>query len=247
MKKEFEKLYHNLEKEHFWFKARRSYILQIASKLPKDISILDIGCSSGVLLNELKNSGFHEKNLYGVDISQSAIKNCIESGVKNAFVMDGQEVVLNKKIDVIIASDCLEHIREDAKALENWYGLLKDNGLLVVFVPAFKMLWSEHDEVNMHFRRYTRRELREKLLKAGFSVARASYWNFFLFLPVLLVRMSSRIFNKKRKRENTGDLQSVGRANGMLYTMLLAENVILNYLNFPFGVSVFCLGKKQKR
>lgn len=246
MKKEFEKLYHDLEKEHFWFKARRKYILHIVNRLPKDVSILDIGCSSGVLLNELKESGFHEKNLYGVDISQSAITKCIKSGIKNAFVMDGQEIVLNKKMDVIIASDCLEHIKGDAKALKNWHGLLKDNGLLVVFVPAFKMLWSEHDEVNMHFRRYTRRELKDKLLKAGFLVTKASYWNFFLFPPVFLMRILSRTFKNKKKKD-TGDLQSIGVANGFLYKLLFTENAILNYLNLPFGVSVFCLGKKQKQ
>jgi SAM-dependent methyltransferase len=245
MKKEFEKIYHDLEKEHFWFKARRSYILQIVKKLSKNKSILDIGCSTGVLLNDLKNIGFCEKNLYGIDISQKAITSCKNSGIRNAFVMDGQEITLNKKMDVIIASDCLEHIKEDTKALENWYSLLKDGGLLIVFVPAYKTLWSEHDEVNMHFRRYTRRELRDKLLKTGFLVIKASYWNFFLFFPVLLMRMLSRIFNKKGKRKNTGDLQGVGMFNGVLYKLLIIENVVLNYINLPLGVSVFCLGKKK--
>lgn len=245
MEKEFEKLYHNLEKDHFWFKARRKFILQIMNNLSRDKSVLDVGCSSGILLHELKDSGYPAENLYGVDISQEAITRCRDSGLKNTFLMDGQKIALDKKMDVIIASDCLEHIEGDIEALENWHSLLKDEGLLIVFVPAFKALWSDHDEVNMHFRRYTRKELKEKMRKAGFSVTKASYWNFFLFLPLFSMRALGKILKKKGKHGNTGDLQRIGKMNGILYRLMFSENLILKYINLPVGISVFCLGKKQ--
>jgi predicted SAM-dependent methyltransferase len=73
--------------------------------------------------------------------------------------MDAQNITLDEKFDVIIASDCLEHLKEDEKALKNWYELLNKNGVAFIFVPAFMSLWSYHDEYNMHYRRYTNSEL----------------------------------------------------------------------------------------
>src|SRR5690606_25684581 len=101
------------------------------------INILDIGCSSGILLRELKAQGFHVNKLYGIDISEEAIKNCRAGGIPNAFVMDAQAIDLQDKFDVIIASDCLEHLADDRKAINNWNWLLKPGGQLWVFVPAF--------------------------------------------------------------------------------------------------------------
>ena len=66
-------------------------ILQILKSSPRDSKILDIGCSSGVLLNDLIEIGFKKENLYGIDISEKAIYNCKQNGIKNSFVMDAQE------------------------------------------------------------------------------------------------------------------------------------------------------------
>lgn len=240
MEKEFEKKYHQTEKKHFWFKARRKYILQLLKNQPKHAKILDIGCSSGLLLKELIDSGFDSNNLFGIDISSQAIKNCKENGITNAFVMDAQSTELNTTFDVIIASDCLEHIKNDEKALENWHHNLKPNGLLLVFVPAYKILWSTHDDVNMHFRRYTKNELKRKLEKNCFKINKSSYWNFFLFFPVLLIRL----FFKLNPAKN-GDLNQIPRFNSFFYHLVNFENKLLNYFNFPFGVSAFCIAKKK--
>ena len=127
---------------------------------PKESLILDIGCSSGIFLKDLERLGFKIENLFGIDISEKAIANCKSNGIQNAFVMDAQNITLLEKFDIIIASDCLEHLQDDIKAINNWKSLLKNGGLMYVFVPAFQSLWSYHDEVNKHFRRYTKIELR---------------------------------------------------------------------------------------
>ena len=75
MDKDFEKTYHDVETNHWWFKSRRAYLLDLINKLPRNSKVLDIGCSSGVFLKELKEMGFDEKNLFGIDISEVAIKN----------------------------------------------------------------------------------------------------------------------------------------------------------------------------
>jgi SAM-dependent methyltransferase len=241
----FEKKYHDLETNHWWFKSRRKYLIDLLKNTPKNSKILDIGCSSGILLKDLEDNGFAPENLFGIDISEKAIANCKRNQLANTFVMDAQNITLNETFDVIIASDCLEHLQEDEKALKNWKSLLKLNGTMYVFVPAFSFLWSYHDTINHHFRRYTKRELKTKLQQQDFIITRASYWNFMLFFSILIIRKVTNLF--KQNKPNKGDLK-IERTivNSLLLNLLLIENKLLKHLNFPFGISVFCIVTKKK-
>ncbi len=241
MQKGFEKTYHQFEKNHFWFKSRRNFITNWLSSADKTSQILDIGCSSGILLSELIKTGFKADNLYGIDISEKAIKLCKNRGINNVYVMDAQDIKLDKKFDFIIASDCLEHLKNDKEALQNWFTLLKKNGKLIVFVPAFNFLWSTHDEVNMHYRRYTKTELEQKLTNSAFNIEKSSYWNFFLFLPIVFVRLIEKI--KPNKNANNKQLKIVPINNSLL-KLLNFENWLLKFIKFPFGVSTYCIVTK---
>jgi len=243
MEKGFEKKYHDVETNHWWFKSRRLYLIDLLKNAPKDAKVLDIGCSSGVFLKDLEALGFKNENLFGIDISDTAIENCKRNGIPNSFVMDAQNITLNESFDIIIASDCLEHLKDDKKALKNWNSLLKIGGTMYVFVPAFMSLWSYHDTVNMHFRRYTNPELKSKMLVEGLSIQKAGYWNFFLFLPVYFFRRVSSVLNKNKKGES--DL-SIGNRfiNSTLLQLIILENKLLKVIRFPFGVSTFCIAKR---
>lgn len=242
----FEKKYHDVETNHWWFKSRRSYLKDLIKNAPKNSKILDIGCSSGVFLKDLETLGFNPNNLFGIDISAVAISNSKQIGLKNTFVMDAQEIILNEKFDLIIASDCLEHLQDDEKALKNWNSLLNNNGMMYVFVPAFKSLWSYHDVINQHFRRYTKLELKTKLENQGLQIQKASYWNFFLFIPIYLFRQISSTL--KNKNKDTSDIaMSTNFINKLLTNLIEFENKLLRKINFPFGVSTFCIAKKSDR
>jgi SAM-dependent methyltransferase len=243
MEENFEKKYHEVETNHWWFKSRRKYLIDLLKNIPKDSKILDIGCSSGVLLKDLENLGFDPDNLFGIDISEKAILNSKKNGLKNTFVMDAQNILLQEKFDAIIASDCLEHLENDEKALNNWKKLLNKNGKMYVFVPAYMSLWSYHDEVNMHFRRYTKNELSTKIQNENLEIIKSSYWNFFLFVPVFIFRKIASLFNKNKSGES--DIQ-IGNPiiNKLLLQLIIFENKLLKRVNFPFGVSTFCIAKK---
>ncbi|MGC4040937.1 MAG: class I SAM-dependent methyltransferase [Flavobacterium sp.] len=245
MEKDFEKKYHDVETDHWWFKSRRKYLLDLLKDAPKDSKVLDIGCSSGVFLKELEALGFKIENLYGIDISDIAIENCKANGIQSSFVMDAQNITIDEHFDIIIASDCLEHLEDDKKALKNWNSLLKIGGKMYVFVPAFMSLWSYHDTINMHYRRYLKGELKSKLEGEHLTIEKASYWNFFLFLPVYAFRRISSFFNKEKKGE--GDI-SIGNTfvNSALLQLIIIENKLLKVFNFPFGVSTFCIAKRIK-
>lgn len=243
MEKDFEKKYHDVETDHWWFKSRRKYLLDLVKNAPKNSKILDIGCSSGIFLKDLEALGFKIENLYGIDISDSAIENCKANGIQNSFVMDAQNITLTESFDIIIASDCLEHLEDDKKALKNWKSLLKIGGTMYVFVPAYMSLWSYHDTINMHYRRYTNKELKSKLIAENLAIEKASYWNFVLFIPVYGFRKITSIINKDKKGE--GDI-SIGNSflNSCLLQLIILENKLLKAVNFPFGVSTFCIAKR---
>lgn len=243
MEKDFEKKYHDVETDHWWFKSRRKYLLDLLKDADKESKILDIGCSSGIFLKDLEKLGFKPENLFGIDISEKAIDNCKANGIQNCFVMDAQNITLTETFDIIIASDCLEHLEDDKKALKNWKSLLKIGGKMYVFVPAFMSLWSYHDEVNMHHRRYTNSELKSKITAENLEIQNTGYWNFFLFLPVYVFRKLTAVFQKDKRGES--DI-SIGNSfvNSALLQLIIFENKLLKMMNFPFGVSTFCIAKR---
>lgn len=245
MEIDYEKKYHEVEKKNWWFVSRRRYLLDLLKDESKESKILDIGCSSGIFLKDLEQLGFKNENLFGIDISEKAIQNCKNNGIQNAFVMDGQDIKLTERFDIIVASDCLEHLENDIKAIQNWNNLLKTGGKMYVFVPAFQSLWSYHDEVNRHFRRYTKKELETKLSSPEFTILKSSYWNFTLFLPVYIFRKLSSFLPKSKKEK--GQIVENEWANQFLLFLILVENKLLNFINFPFGVSTFCIVKKENK
>ena len=242
MEIEYEKKYHEVETENWWFISRRSYLLNLIKDAPKSSKILDIGCSSGIFLKDLVHLGFKNENLFGVDISENAINNCRKNGIQNAFIMDAQNITLPEKFDIIVASDCLEHLQEDRKAIKNWKELLKTGGKMYVFVPAFQSLWSVHDEVNRHYRRYTSKELKDKLTDEKLEILKSSYWNFTLFVPVYLFRKMSVFFSKKKSQK--GQIVENKLVNSILLQLIAMENKLLKYINFPVGISTFCIVKR---
>ena len=141
--------------------------------------------------------------------------------------------------DFIIASDILEHIKEDSKAIQEYKRILNKGGKLIVFVPAFQFLWSEHDEICHHFRRYKRQELKD-LISKNFEIKRISFWNFTLFPIISLVKIIYSLINKK-----SDQLYKTNKfSNTILYYLLKIENQILKKINFPFGISLFCIAEK---
>lgn len=238
----FEKKYHELEDHHPWFVARREMLLDLFRAISKDSNILDIGCSAGVMMKELIKRGFN--HITGLDISQQAIDLCHEQGLQNVYVMDGADPKFPAgTFDCIIASDVLEHIKEDGVSVSNWQKLLKPNGIVICFVPAFKFLWSRHDTANQHFRRYTRASLKQVFQNNGLTVIRSSYWNFFLFFPTVIIRLIQRLLPEKQGGDN---LLVVHNKVVRWLTIFLPriEKYMLRYINFPFGISTFVIAKK---
>jgi 2-polyprenyl-3-methyl-5-hydroxy-6-metoxy-1,4-benzoquinol methylase len=240
----YEAKYHIQEEKHWWFETRRDIIINLLKRSDRNSKILEIGCSGGPLIQALNHLGF--KNVQGIDISQQTIDLCKWREIHNAFVMDGSKPEFEDgQFDIVIASDVLEHIEDEEKALSEWNRILRPAGKLIVFVPAFEILWSKHDEANHHYRRYSKSELIHVLEKAEFEIDRSSYWNFILFFPTGLVRLLQRIVSKYRQQSGDQLVELNPVANKLLVYLVKTENIFLKVLNFPIGVSVFAIAGKK--
>lgn len=239
MQKKYEKKYHLLEEENWWHKGRRDLILRLISKNKKQ-NILDIGCSSGALLKLLELNDF--KELTGIDNSKEAIKECKKRGLNKTFVMDGSKLNFpDNKFEIIIASDILEHIKDDKAALSEWFRIVKPGGKMILFVPAFNFLWSNHDVINKHYRRYYKNNLEKIIKESGFVLKKVSFWSFTLFLPVSLVKIFQRYFIKNSSEQMYNHNEII---NKILLKMILLENKIIQRLNLFVGTSLLIVAEK---
>ena len=220
--------------------------------------VLDIGCGMGRHSFEAFRRGasvtaadLDRKVLAEVDKMSEAMVEAGEAPTGSKLTTKVVNVLdmpfATGSFDVIIASDVLEHLADAPRALAAWYQLLRPGGTLVVFVPAFKFLWSEHDRVNHHFHRYRATELAGLLQYAGFEIHRQGYWNFFLFFPVAFVRLAKRFFARPADKLPSGDLKAVPRLlNSPLILLLRIENWLMHLgLNFPWGVSASVIAQKR--
>ncbi len=202
--------------------------------------VLDVGCGTGLLLKELGGSC----DAWGIDFSPLAINFCKERGLSN--VSQGSATNMgfpNDSYDVILLLDVLEHIEDDAAVVREIHRVLKPGGLGIIFVPAFNFLWGITDVSSKHFRRYTLPQLSSLFAKEGFEIARATYFNFLLFVPIFLVRSVVKLFNIQIVSEFEANNAFV---NGILYSIFDLEFHLLKVTDLPFGVSVCVIVRKKQ-
>lgn len=239
---EMYRIFFKIQKKHWWFVTRKNIVLDFIDRymVKEDkIKILDIGCGSGLMLNALEELG----KTYGMDMSDEAISFSREifNGRVEKGALPDQLPYQHNYFDLVTALDVIEHIDNDVDSIRAIRSLLLHGGKCIFTVPAYMFLWSAHDEMNEHKRRYTLTELNNKLVKAGFTVEKISYYNTFLFPVVYLVRMLNNILG----RDGASDMDTPGRAvNYFLNKVFGFEKHLLRYFNLPFGVSVIAVVSK---
>jgi SAM-dependent methyltransferase len=151
--------------------------------------------------------------------------------------------VPHESFDLIGLFDVLEHLEHPVAALRVFRERLTREGRLVITVPAFPFLWSKHDELNHHFRRYTVRSLTGELAAAGFEIEFHTHYNIPLFAPIAMVRL----FRKLIPGDETGSdfASSEGVLNRALAAVFQAERHLVSRLQFPFGVSLLALARPK--
>lgn len=247
MERSFYKNYFKVEREHWLMKVRRMIVRDNLStflaKKPQETKILDFGAGSGLLVSELANAGYQS---YGLDISAEAVKFGQLQGVKNLQVIDSHKIDFpDHTFDAVLVLDVLEHLEDEHWALKELERVLAPGGVVIIMVPAFMFLWGIQDEVAHHYRRYTLGRLVKRIREAtSLSIARTSYFNTFLFLPIAAVRLLSRLLHIKG-RESDFDINNAF-LNKIFFSAFNAERKLLQKTRFPFGVAALVVLKKPE-
>ncbi len=239
MEKNTYHLMRQIEDSHWWFVARRKIIeTQVDSlDLPAQAQILEIGCGTGgniALLNRFGEVTCVESNESAAKMAEDRKIAPVHSGKLPHNLPE-----FPQKFDVVTLFDVLEHIKDDEESLKICGSLLKPGGRIILTVPAFNYLWSQHDDENHHQRRYRRQDLVELTERCGLSLNYVSYFNFWLFPVVAAIRLFRTIIPYKSSWQ---DMRPPKKGvNKILQTVLSSERYILKRSSLPFGVSLIAV------
>jgi SAM-dependent methyltransferase len=182
---------YELEDSHWWFRGRRAVIQAMLGRTPLATAprILDAGCGTGRNLAEYARLG----EASGIDPSPEAVAFCRARGLDDVKQSGVEELPFEDgAFDLVTATDVLEHIPDDRAAARELRRVARPGGSLLVTVPAYEWLWSQHDDSHHHQRRYTLRALRSTLIGAGWRPVVQTYFNSILLAPIALVRTVSK-------------------------------------------------------
>lgn len=232
------------EEEGYWWSIARRRLITLflrtysTSRSPR---IIDVGCGGGGFLRSLKGFG----KLFGLEYSASG--SIYASEKSDARIVRGSAVALpfrDNSFDALISLDVIEHLDGEEEALKDFSRVLDKDGIIILTVPAFNLLWSPRDVMLEHKRRYTVKRLRALLEKAGFKVIRCSYTNAFYFPGLLAYSLIKRLF-KGDTKPKTAILSLPSWLSTVFSGLLKLEEYILTYTNIPIGTSIICVARKE--
>jgi SAM-dependent methyltransferase len=219
----------------WWEKARREIMQECMKEvITHNMKILEIGAGYGGMTSMLANFG----RVRAIEPYPDAVAYLQEKLKIKTYHGTFESFAETDRFDLITCFDVLEHIEDDKKALSKMATLVKDGGFLVLTVPAYKFLWNRHDDINHHYRRYSKKELIKKI-PDNLLIKKASYFNTFLF-PMAIIDKLVLAKNKK-----SYGLDPNMMVNSVLYRIFSAEKTVLRFLNLPFGVSILLIAEKR--
>jgi SAM-dependent methyltransferase len=195
MDRDYERQTHQAEDRHWWYRGRRTVLDGVINglALPDRARILDAGCGSGRNMVELARRG----TVTGVELSETSVALAREREVGEVIAGSVLELPFpDASFDLIVSLDVIEHLQDDLSALREFRRTIAPGGALLVTVPAYQWLWSRHDEINYHHRRYTRLSLQRVAERAGWNQARTTYFNSLLLPVAIFLRVLDRVNSK---------------------------------------------------
>jgi ubiquinone/menaquinone biosynthesis C-methylase UbiE len=241
---------HRAEQRHFWFRGFRRFVAPVvdeAARGRRDLWLLDCGCGTGANLGWLERYG----RAVGVDVTMRGLEFARGSG--RTRLVRATAVLLpfpDRRFDVVTSFDVIYSLddRDEERAISEMARVLRPGGGLVVNVAALPILRGNHSVLALERRRYTRRMLRQRLERAGFTVEHVTYTNATLFPLTLSIRLAQRAIGfAEREAEATAEI-SVPPApvNALLSGLLAVEARLVRHVSLPFGSSLLCLARRNQ-
>ncbi len=236
--------YTEVERGHFWRKAKRRLVLeQIGQRFPErsDLHLVDIGGAASLIARDLQRFGrveTVEPDPAMVAVARSAQGIVVHQG----HLPDGLPIL--EPAHVVTLLDVVEHIDDDVAALRAVARLLRHDGIAIVTVPALRWLWSDHDVALHHKRRYTKETLSELFARAKFRVERISYYTSLLFPLLASTRIASQL--KPKKHPPTYRVSVPAKpVNAVLGGIMSAERMMMRHVDMPLGSSLIAVVRPE--
>lgn len=242
-KSEYTRMY-TLESDFWWYRVLHELVDSFIQKYKGDgpISLLDAGCGTGRMMEICQKYG----KVYGIDYSTDAVDYARKRGLQNVELANLNDVRLEENsYDVIVSLDVLYHsaIKNDKLIVEKFYHALKEEGILIINLPAFEYLKRSHDIVVHTKKRYRKKAFEKELKETGFKILNSSYRMPLLYFIILI----SKLFHQKAKsQESESDLKELpGWINTLLLSIGRIENRSIKLgIGFPVGSSLFSVVQK---
>lgn len=231
-----------VEETHWWFVGRRKLFARelAALDLSERSRILDVGTGTGSNLRLMRQMGVRE--VVGLDRSEAAIRFCEMRGLGAVQRGDIRRLPFeDASFDLVLATDVIEHVEEDAQAVLEVRRVLAPGGFALITVPAFPSLWGLQDIKAQHLRRYRRAEFRTLLMQVGLEIRKLYYFNYLLFPAVWGARQVIRLLKPKIDSENQVNTPMINRCLGWIFAVDVATAPILH---LPFGVSILAVCRR---
>lgn len=236
---------HRVEQTHWWFRARRQIVWSLVERYVggeagRRLKICELGCGTGGNLVEVAD----QHDIVGVECSPHALayaQRRLGNRVMHGSLPDGVSLPTSS-FDVVLLTDVLEHIEDDAASARTALNLLRPGGIVVATVPAYQWLYSPRDAHHHHFRRYGKQQFAALWHSNSTETLLLSHYNTLLFPPAAVVRLASKLF---RGRTKPGDLTTPPRfANSLLAGAMASEANLLGRVPLPFGLSLLGVIRK---
>jgi len=230
--------YRDLYKGHWWWRVREEIVLaKIEAILGRahDVRILDVGCGAGLFFDALERFGYVE----GIESDAAIVEQAGRWQQRIVVAELDDSYTPDEPFDLILLLDVLEHVAQAAELLRHAARVLGRRGTILVTVPAFDWLWTAHDELNHHVKRYTAAEMRRVLTEGGLVPVETGYLFQSLIVPKLLVRAKEALTSRSAHVPGIPS-QAV---NAALQAWYRREYALFGGL--PFGSSLMAIARHR--
>jgi ubiquinone/menaquinone biosynthesis C-methylase UbiE len=210
--------------------------------------IMDIGCSSGFLLRDIKKQ-FPHAQVVGADYVPAPLHKLAKVHPDWPLIQFDLTTspLPDACLDAASLANVLEHIGDDAMAVKQVYRMLRPGGVAVIEVPAGPHLFDVYDKQLMHFRRYSQKSLNELLAGAGFEVHDESHIGFFVYPAFAMIKKRNKKYLSLPDEEQLQIVEgsiNIARGNPMMDVIMSVEEALRYKVPYPFGIRCVAVGRK---
>jgi SAM-dependent methyltransferase len=233
-----------IEATHWWFVERRRLFADLIrkSRIPLDADVVDVGTGTGANLRLLKEMGF--TRVTGIDPSETAARWCAEKRLGTVRTGDLCALPLaDASVDLVLATDVIEHVAQDGKAVAEIQRVLRPGGTALITVPAFPSLWGLQDVKSHHYRRYRMAPFLRLIEQSGLVIEKKFHFNYLLFAPIYAARQVINLLDIKLGSENEVNSPALNRLLGLVFRL---DVTTAPFIKPPFGVSILALVHRRR-